>query len=337
MSSAQPDIGQEVRAYCAELGADRLLIQGAGGNVSWKDNDVLWIKASGTWLAQANEKEIFVPVDLAQLKSAIDRDDFSIKPQVVSDSNFRPSIETTLHALLPHPIVIHLHAVEALARLVREDAEQVIRELMPAAVTWGMVDYFKPGAELAAAVKQCIGNSPDTSVIFMRNHGIVLGANSVADARSLLATVIAALKFPIENPHALLAPSSAASSYSPVSDPDLHRMALVPTLFGLVKKYWAIYPDHVVFLGPAAFCFSSWDDFGTKTITQGDLPELIFIENAGVFARDGFDKQKLAQLRCYFDVITRQEDGVPLRSLNTNQIHELLDWDAEKYRKVLQA
>ena len=33
--------------FCAQGGKNSLLVQGAGGNVSFKDNDVLWIKASG--------------------------------------------------------------------------------------------------------------------------------------------------------------------------------------------------------------------------------------------------------------------------------------------------
>jgi rhamnose utilization protein RhaD (predicted bifunctional aldolase and dehydrogenase) len=47
-----------ISAYCAEIGRDPLLVQGAGGNVSWKANDTLWIKASGTWLADAMVKDM---------------------------------------------------------------------------------------------------------------------------------------------------------------------------------------------------------------------------------------------------------------------------------------
>jgi rhamnose utilization protein RhaD (predicted bifunctional aldolase and dehydrogenase) len=37
----------------AALGADQLREQGAGGNTSIKRDGVVWIKASGTWLAEA--------------------------------------------------------------------------------------------------------------------------------------------------------------------------------------------------------------------------------------------------------------------------------------------
>ena len=52
------------------LGKNLDLIQGAGGNTSVKINDVLWVKASGYWLSDANQMNIFVPVNY---KGIIDR------------------------------------------------------------------------------------------------------------------------------------------------------------------------------------------------------------------------------------------------------------------------
>ena len=56
----------------ARVGADRLLVQAAGGNTSIKLGDTLWIKASGQWLADALAKPIFVPVDFNALRSAFE-------------------------------------------------------------------------------------------------------------------------------------------------------------------------------------------------------------------------------------------------------------------------
>jgi rhamnose utilization protein RhaD (predicted bifunctional aldolase and dehydrogenase) len=43
----QTKLACEVKTYCSQIGADPLLVQGAGGNASWKEGDTLWIKASG--------------------------------------------------------------------------------------------------------------------------------------------------------------------------------------------------------------------------------------------------------------------------------------------------
>ncbi|MEO0633779.1 MAG: class II aldolase, partial [Pseudomonadota bacterium] len=62
--TTKPDLlTDEFRALSARLGSDPLQVQGAGGNTSIKDGAVMWIKASGTQLAQANTEEIFVAVD----------------------------------------------------------------------------------------------------------------------------------------------------------------------------------------------------------------------------------------------------------------------------------
>ena len=55
-----------ISAACRPASARNiLLVQGAGGNSSVKQDDVLWVKASGAWLSEAKEKEMFVPVELA--------------------------------------------------------------------------------------------------------------------------------------------------------------------------------------------------------------------------------------------------------------------------------
>ena len=41
------------------------------------------------------------------------------------------------------------------------------------------------------------------------------------------------------------------------------------------------------------------------------------------------------QLRCYYDVITRQGASDKLATLSDRQVSELLDWDAEKFRQIL--
>jgi rhamnose utilization protein RhaD (predicted bifunctional aldolase and dehydrogenase) len=44
-------------AHAAPIGRDPLLIQAAGGNVWLKHQDLLWVKASGTWLTDTLARE----------------------------------------------------------------------------------------------------------------------------------------------------------------------------------------------------------------------------------------------------------------------------------------
>lgn len=320
--------------YCAAIGTDPLLVQGAGGNVSWKDDDTLWIKASGTWLAEAADEDIFVPVDLPHLRAALDDGDFDAAPKLRGESPRRPSIETSLHGLMRHRVVIHLHALEALAHLVRDDCEAALQSLLGAAFSWVVVDYHKPGAALSAAVSAALAQNPAAAIVFLKNHGVVIGGADVAEVQRILDALTRALQIrpagPATPPHpGEMAPAGA---YVPVPDPDLHRLACDADLFSRVRSDWVLYPDHVVFLGARPCTYDSRAQFEAASAGPGARSDLVFIQGEGVFVRPVFNLAQFAQLRCYYDVLVRQEPAAKLRSLSDAQIAELLDWDAEQYR-----
>src|SRR5690348_9287823 len=114
----------EFRALCAlsaELGRNPLRTQAAGGNTSLKRGGVMWIKASGTWLAEAEVRDIMVPVALEPLRQALDRRDpraekaTDFVPAHLNARGLRPSVETSVHAVIPQPVVVHIHCVATIA------------------------------------------------------------------------------------------------------------------------------------------------------------------------------------------------------------------------------
>ncbi len=164
MTAKAESLKDSVLEYCTLIGADPMLVQGAGGNVSWKDGDTLWVKASGTWLADARTKEIFVPVDFSDLKAMVKAGNFTAMPKLKTDSQLRPSIETLLHALMPQRVVVHVHAIEALVHLVRYNPWHEISQKLKTDFNWEIVSYQKPGADLARAVKLAIEESPGINI-----------------------------------------------------------------------------------------------------------------------------------------------------------------------------
>lgn len=327
---------EQVKEFCALIGTDPLLVQGAGGNISWKDGNVLWVKASGTWLAESTTKDIFVPVDLAHLRQAIAKKDFSATPKVVGASNLRPSIETFLHALMPQRVVVHLHAIEVLAHLVHDNFQADFQSLLDESTPWSVVEYYKPGATLAAEINAVLIQKPTAKVIFLKNHGVVIGGANVAEVNQIMSGLTLAL---CTRPADICPPSHLMSmtaanlidQYTPVADVDIHQLALNPDLFKRLSSDWALYPDHVVFLGPRAYAYRTWEALNDEKFSD-ELPELVFIYGEGVYVRPSFNKAKHVQLRCYFDVIARQKLHSPMRVLTNIQISELLNWDAEQYR-----
>jgi len=68
-----------LRDLSAGVGRDPLLVQASNGNTSIKLDGILWIKASGKWLARARQEEIFVPLGLTEVKGSI-RNETEIAP-----------------------------------------------------------------------------------------------------------------------------------------------------------------------------------------------------------------------------------------------------------------
>lgn len=336
---------QTISQLCADLGKDPLLVQGAGGNVSWKENDVLWVKGSGTWLANADKEDIFVPVDLNHLQSALHEADFNATPKVVTkgtEQKLRSSIETVLHALMPQKIVVHLHAITSLSHLVtlacKENIDALFQHASSSSIQYAFVDYHKPGPELAQAIQESLKYKPNANVVLLKNHGIVLGAESVEDIYQLLQelnTICVAQGNPIETTHL---PStnihSEDTQYIPFPDTQVQQLALNANLFNRLQSDWVLYPDHAVFLGPKAFIYDSWADFKEQQ-DNDNPPELIFIKNSGVFVKPDFNKAKIAQLRCYYDVISRISPDLKLDPLSEEAVNALLNWDAEKLRQQM--
>lgn len=331
-------IEKNVKAFCSHIGADPLLVQGAGGNVSWKDEGTLWIKASGTWLAEAESKEIFVPVNLTHLQAALAERNFSVKPEVISNSGLRPSIESLLHALMPHRVVVHLHAVEILAHLVQVNPRQKIKKLVGKAVKWIYVDYFKPGADLARAVSERLTTRADADVVFLGNHGVVIGGMDVEDVVTTLNTLILKMK----NKTSISLPEKRtlrresdffARGYVPCADNEISLLVTKDELVNTLRYQWALFPDHVVFLGAEAVVLERNFKMHDLDLISRYKPPFIFAIDEGVYENITATPAQKSQLRCYLDVVARQGPSIKITTLTGRQVSELLDWDAEIYRQ----
>lgn len=339
MTLTIPSIEKQVKAFCAQIGSDPLLVQGAGGNVSWKSDGVLWIKASGTWLAEAELKDIFVPVSLMDLQDAIARRDFSVQPVVTGESDLRPSIETLLHVIMPQKVVVHLHAIEILAFLVTTNARDQISRILGNSIDWIFVDYFKPGADLAKAISQAIEDNQRTEIIFLGNHGIVLGGSSAVDIKSKIEFLIqrfSSMKTELKSykPHAKKNERMFLNKgYIPCFEKKINCIALEKNIFQNLSNVWSLYPDHLVFLGEkpqileSEFNLKSFNDVTKKN------PPFIFVEDEGAYQAISLEEARLAQMLCYGEVISRVHDLSTTSRLSCDDIDALLDWDAEKYRQ----
>jgi rhamnose utilization protein RhaD (predicted bifunctional aldolase and dehydrogenase) len=321
---------QALRAVSARLGNDPLLVQAAGGNTSIKQDGVMWIKASGTWLRDAATKDIFVPLDMAALTSALMKDSAdceSCLPFVQHDLNrsgLRPSIETSVHGLMPQDVVLHVHCVNTIALAICEDARQRFAERL-FRFNWSFIPYARPGLQLARTIRKHLVSG--SNVMILQNHGLVVAADTVEDAEKLLAQVVEAVRCPeqdfpqpdVTGLHAVC----LGTDYVPVDHLEAHAPAL--DHFTLQRGCREVfYPDHVVFLGVSI------------PIEMGSGASAVAVPGKGMLVRKDAKPSVEPMLRCLGHVFSRVPRDANLKALSRAEIDQLLNWDAETYRQVLQ-
>jgi rhamnose utilization protein RhaD (predicted bifunctional aldolase and dehydrogenase)/NAD(P)-dependent dehydrogenase (short-subunit alcohol dehydrogenase family) len=178
----------ELRVYSSRLlGRDDTLVLHGGGNTSVKvrernavgeEEEILYIKGSG-WDLQTIEAAGFAPVRLAPLLK-LARLEALPDPQMVNELATQvtragapaPSVETILHAILPHKFVDHTHADAVLAITNTSDGEKRIREIYGDNVV--IVPYVMPGFDLAkVCARQFEAEArPSTIGMVLLHHGI---------------------------------------------------------------------------------------------------------------------------------------------------------------------
>lgn len=310
------------RALSARLGQDPLQVQGPGGNTSIKGDGVMWIKASGTELAQAEVDDIFVAVDhgAALAEAREESGDGSCKDTVLDPSRgLRPSIETTFHAALPHKVVVHTHSVATLVHATSDAGLEALAGKL-AGLPFAVVPYAKPGLPLT---REILAAAEETTRIFiLRNHGLICCGATVEEVAARVAEVEARLAMPVlmQTRTVPERPADPEFDWRPESWIADELVACARALAG------SYYPDHVVFLGPAL-----------PTEDHAGAPPAILRQGEGVLLRKGATSSQTAMLTCLSDVLSRMPEAWAMIPIGAEAEAGLLDWDAEKYRQALAA
>jgi rhamnose utilization protein RhaD (predicted bifunctional aldolase and dehydrogenase) len=332
-----------LRALSASIGLNPHMTQAAGGNTSLKAGDTLWIKASGTWLKDALSDDIMVPVAMAPLVRAVEEHDRAADtPQAfaineLNPRGLRPSIETTVHALMPQRVVLHVHCVDTISLAVQADGEaEVARRLGD--IEWAYVPYFRPGLPLARGIAEKL--RPGVDVLILGNHGLVVAAETVAEADALLHRVRSLLA---RSARTTAAPDIAAltvlaanSVYRLPADIEAHAVAVDPESHRMAEA-GSLYPDHVIFLGQGSVVARPGEDAAGVAARLGGAPAAILFPGAGVLMRGDASAGADAMLRCLADVTARVDVAARLNYLTAAENDELVNWDAEQYRQKLNA
>ncbi len=326
--------------YSARIGRDPLLTQASSGNTSLKINGTLWIKASGKWLADAGQEDVVVPVSLSECLECFKQG----RPLTMCNTSsrgerLRPSIETFMHAVLPHRSVIHVHCVNTLAWAVRADARTRLSERL-SDMRWTWIPYVPSGLPLAREIQRASANCPETDVFILGNHGLVACGESCEAADSVMRQVQQRLavhaRAPAKPKLKDLKRIRALSSWRlPDCDDALHALG-TDGISRQIVGGGILYPCQAIFLGQDTSPLRAPEylfDLRSGTDPVDLRRPFLIVEGCGILVSSEMTAAELAVLRGLTQVVLRVEPTAPIRYLSRCEVASLLRTeDSHLYR-----
>jgi len=278
-SSVTEDIA--LRVYTSRLiGADPALVLHGGGNTSVKSHtrnkvneevEVLYVKGSG-WDLDTLEPAGLPGVLLDHLRKlralASLSDEEMVNEQrthLLDASSPNPSVETLLHAFLPHKFIDHSHADASLIIANQPDAEKMCKEIYGDRI--GIVSYIMPGFALAKASAEAYEKNPQVEGLLLINHGLFTFGDTAKESydRHIHAVTLAEeyiAKKPLKALTELAGPALQAGEETLMN-------ALAPVLRGLYKaqsgKDWVLHHRADTREFASSKECATWSQVGTAT------------------------------------------------------------------------
>ena len=305
-------------------GSDEEFVLAGGGNTSFKEDGVLFVKGSGVQLSDI-QPEQFVKMDIKKLLGMVEREypagmsNSEREEKALSDmmasrlpgeEEKRPSVESVLHAMFPYKYVLHVHPPLINGLTCGLNGEAVCNELFGNEVIW--IGLIKPGLVLAQECNNVFkkyaeetGNYPQ--IVILQNHGIFISADTVEEIDKLMDGVVKklqghvketpdfeALEFTYDKKLLQDMKTELKSLYSDNGDAvalfsfnkQVKQFVADSESFKPVSKPFS--PDHIVNCKDEPLFIESVDDlktaFGTYTEKKGYKPKIVAVKGVGFFA-----------------------------------------------------
>jgi rhamnose utilization protein RhaD (predicted bifunctional aldolase and dehydrogenase) len=353
-------------------GKNKEYVIAGGGNTSYKDDNFLWVKASGVSLEQimadgfvclSREKLKLVTAkkysnDVSQREIEVKND---LNEAVVTETGRRPSVEASLHNLIDYPFVVHTHPTLVNSLLCSVNAKDLTSEILGNDVLF--IEYTDPGYILFKKVsdelstfKEKKGFSPQ--VILLENHGIIVSGTSIGEIKRIYQDIEKAILDKIK----VLLPICDISDFEskvatmvmnvyPNHGKLFFATAACDLINGFVKNSQsfvavdtAYTPDHIV------YCKSHYlfmEDVEKKNITDniaafkekyGYLPKVVAIKNKGLLIVEENQASAEIVLELILNMMKISHHARLLggsKPMTPTQIAFIENWEAENYRKQM--
>ncbi|GAB1481601.1 hypothetical protein MASR2M78_04160 [Treponema sp.] len=342
-----------------------------GGNTSFKDEKVLYVKGSGTALADITEdgfvrmdREALAavwtktyPEDSEQRESAILTD--LMAARLAGQDNKRPSVETLLHDILPYAFVVHTHPALVNGLSCSKQGEKAMQELFASDALW--IPATNPGYILSKKVKDAMAafkakNGKEAAIIFLQNHGIFIGADTIDGIDTLYKKVMTTLSARIKREPDFSSPvSSFAHSQSVVSEleslakgqfgsdtycffsRDKEIAGIVKDRASFQRLASSYTPDHIVYAGSVPLFVeedltTEWAAFLSR---YGRAPKTVAVKGLGIFGLGSGEKAARLAVELFKDAVKvavyTEAFGGP-SFMTQDQIDFINNWEVERYR-----
>ncbi len=325
-----------LRELSACLGRNPLLVQASTGNTSIKVEGTLWMKASGKWFAHADQDDFFVDLDVSEIQEGL-REKSTLQSLYNRPSSklARGSIETTMHATLPFPVVVHVHSLNTLAWAVRADGEALLSSRLDG-LPWQWLPYVPSGLPLAVEIERVFSQHPGTTVFVLSNHGLVVCGESCDAVRALLDEVERRLEIeprPAPPPDlSLLNELKRSGAWRLPELTRVHALATDPEAQKILSGGF-LYPCQAMFLPttcPIQYPMAS-------SAAQNGGEHFWIIDGAGVLIREDVSRAEMEMLTGLAEVIQRIDPEAPLSYLSDSQVEHVLSEEASQYLRLAHA
>lgn len=309
--------------------------QGGGGNVSYKDDAGMFVKASGLRLSELRDQSHFVTIDhqavrvwhqqadhRISLETLIRENDAAVKRSIVSNGTARPSIETGFHALLGQT-VLHTHSVYVNTLMCAHEGEHLLRELFPESV---FIPYRTPGVALSLAIHQA-EKTPGSDAIFLENHGLIIVANTPEEAFLKHESVNTKIKqaLPLLQTYPTITLTEHEQGWQSSSEDLCLQISDQPeTIRSFIKN--VLFPDQVVYGDMISYDLSRPDKVTIDT-TRGHI-----LYNCGPKEALAIEETLAAWLYIYTSIVN---NGLTIKTLDETEGSFIANLDSEKYRKSI--
>ncbi len=367
------DIAELIEAS-RRYGTDARFVLLGGGNTSLKDEEVMYVKASGYALGTI-DKEGFVAMDIARLNKIWEReypsDPEKREEEVLADmmaarcegEKGRPSVEALLHSIIPFKYVFHMHPAIVNGLTCGQSGEVASKKLFEDSI-W--IPLVNPGYILAKTVREAqelynANHDEKVALIFLQNHGVFVGGETIEEIDAIYDHIMEVLeKYVIRKPkftpmkvnegrvkivqEALKGYFRSEEELPYVFNRELaNRLTDAEAFYSISSSYT---PDHIVYSGFAPLWIEEEvfiaDDPQSAIIERLEeyqrinvvAPKIVVVQNNGAFA-----VSEVAML-LFLDTIkvaTFVESFGGPRFMDDDQIDFIRNWEVESYRASLLA